>query len=236
MYSKFIIPFIAAVLTGAVVQALPDGAPVCDIGEAAPGSLHQSPFRQPETGSLAAGGFQVLLDDAALDPAVPKAVSANQDIQVRVTSLDGTKEFRGVLLILSQAGFSSTIGAFQLTTDEELAVQISGPCIDDGYAGITHVNNDLKSNVTASMIFDKNYGDLKFDVNIVVQNRGPGQGGSQYFHSQYSMKVEGGASSATAAPATAPTNLSCGLFGGGIFCPLTLCGFFGRLLLGSDRC
>ena len=231
-----VIALLVTVLTIAV-NAYPDGAPVCRIGVASPDSLHTFPTRDPMTGSLAAGGFQVLLDDEALDPATPRTVQANQKVNVLVTSLDGIKEFRGILLIVSQVGFSSTIGAFQLTSDEELAmVQISEPCIESGYGGITHLNSDLKSNVTASMMFDKNYDDLRFDVNIVVQNRRAGEGGSRYYYDQYSMKVEGGASSATAAPSMAPTNLSCGLFGRGIFCPLTLCGFFGRLLLGSDRC
>ena len=218
-----------------VVNALPDGAPVCRVGVASPDSLHTFILRQPTTGSLNVGGFQVLLDDEPLDPTMPKIVQANQEIKVVVTSLDGIKQFRGLLLILSQVGFS-TLGAFQLATDEEIAkAKISDPCIESGYGGITHVNADLKDNVTKTMLFDENYDDLRFDVNIVVQNRNAFEGGSYYYYSQYSMKVEGAESTATKSPTVAPTR-GCGLFGLTFFCPLTFCGFFARLLFGREEC
>jgi Reeler domain len=223
------------VLHVAVVKALPDGAPVCRVGVASPDSLHTFALRTPMTGSLNEGGFQVLLDDEPLDPAVPKTVNANETIKVVVTSLDGIKQFRGVLLILSQVGYS-TLGTFQLTTDDELSkVKISDPCIESNYGGITHINADLKDNVTATMSFDENYADLRFDVNIVVQNRNALEGGSEYYYSQYSMKVEGAESVATKAPTGAPTR-GCGLFGLTLFCPLTFCGFFARLFFGREEC
>jgi hypothetical protein len=220
---------------GFVVQALPDGAPVCEINEASPGSLHTLFLRQPKTGSLSVGGFQVLLNNEPLDTAIQKTVNASETMSVVVTSLDGQKQFRGILLILSQVGFS-TIGTFQLTTDDELAkVKISDPCIQAGYGGITHIDAELKLNVTTMMKFDQNYDDLKFDVNIVVMNRNLFDGGSEYYYSQYTMKVEGANDVATKSPTPAPTR-GCGLFGRSMFCPFTFCGFFSRLILGSDGC
>ena len=219
-----------------VTHALPDGAPVCRINEASPDSLHTFFLREPQTGSLSTGGYHVLLDDddGPLDPAVPITVKANSEIRVVVTSIDGQKEFRGILLILSQVGFS-TIGTFQLTTEDELAkAKISDPCLQLGYGGITHTDAELKSNVTTTMMFDKNYDNLKLDVNIVVMNRNQNEGGSQYYYSQYSLKVEGADEVATKAPTAAPT--TCGLFGRSLFCPLTFCGFFSRLIFGSDGC
>jgi hypothetical protein len=38
------------------------------------------------------------------------------------------------------------------------------------------------------------------------------------------------------APVPAPIKKECGLFGEGIFCPFTFCGFFGRLLFGKRNC
>lgn len=224
-----------SILQVVVVNAFPDGAPVCRVGVASPDSLHTIILRQPTTGSLNVGGFQVLLDGEPLDPTIPKTVQANQEIKVVVTSLDGIKQFRGILLILSQVGYS-TLGTFRLKTDDELSkAKISDPCIESGYGGITHINADLKDNVTTTVMFDENYDDLQFDVNIVVQNRNAFEGGSYYYYSQYSMKVEGAESTATKSPTVAPTR-GCGLFGFTFFCPLTFCGFFARLIFGSDEC
>jgi hypothetical protein len=125
---------------------------------------------------------------------------------------------------------------FQLTTDDEKSkVKISDPCLELGYGGITHMNPELKSNVTTTMMFDQNYDDLRFDVNIVVMNRNILEGGSAYYYSQYTMKVEGAVDAATKSPTAAPTR-GCGIFALSLFCPLTFCGFFSRLLFGSDGC
>jgi hypothetical protein len=242
MYPSISTIFIAVLAAGVfntpsifVVNAFPDGAPVCRINQASPDSLHTFIVRQPRSGSLRTGGFQVLLNNEPLDTAIQKTVNASETMSVVVTSLDGQKQFRGILLILSQVGFS-TIGTFQLTTDDELAkAKISDPCIQAGYGGITHIDAELKSNVTTTMKFDRNYDDLRFDVNIVVMNRNPLEGGSEYYYSQYTMKVEGANNAATKSPTPAPTR-GCGLFGRSMFCPFTFCGFFSRLIFGSDGC
>jgi hypothetical protein len=38
------------------------------------------------------------------------------------------------------------------------------------------------------------------------------------------------------APVPAPIKKECGLFREGVLCPLTFCGFFGKLILGKRNC
>jgi hypothetical protein len=83
-----------------------------------------------------------------------------------------------------------------------------------GLAGVTHVDRNLKTAVTAKLNIPFNVDLVKFDVNIVVANNR--NEGSISCFTQYTLKVSGGDSAPTEAPAG---TISCGLLGRGLFCP-----------------
>ena len=232
IYTTALIPFVLVALVCVCVHALPFGAPVCTTGKAAPGDPHTSAGRNPQTGPLSLVGLIVKIGDVILDAATPIVVKPNEDLRVVVTSPEGNTTFRGALLIVSKIGFVAD-GTFSLTAADATKLQISTVCPTTAASGVTHVDRELKTSVEATIRFDENVQDLLLDVNIVLINRLVSEGGSAYYYSQYKINVEG----PTKAPTVAPTGGSnCGLFGLGIFCPFSFCGFFGRLLLGPRDC
>ena len=80
----------------------------------------------------------------------------------------------------------------------------------------------MKSEATALLHYDNTDGVVTLDVNIVIANNDVD--GSAYFFSEYYLRaVEG---------IIDEPEERCGLFGRSmfLFCPLSLCGVFGRLL------
>ena len=222
--------FIIAIIS-VFVRARPNGAPVCTLGVAAPGNPHTSAGRSPKTGPLAIAGFIVKIGDVTLDTNTPITVQAYQDLRVVVTSEGGEQPFRGALLIVSKPGIP-ILDAFSLSTDDLTKLQShSDTCAPLNADGVTHVDNEIKTSVEATLNFDQNIQELLLDVNVVVVNRIVPEGGSFYYYSQYKINVEG----ATLPPK--PIEIKkCGLFGLGFFCPVSACGFFGRLIYGDDFC
>ena len=229
--------FIIAIIS-VFVRALPTGAPVCTLGVAAPGNPHTSAGRSPQTGPLAIAGFIVKIGDVILDTNTPITVQAYQDLRVVVTSEGGEQPFRGALVIVSKPGIP-ILNAFSLTTNDETKLQSqNATCAPLNADGVTHVDNEIKTSVEATLNFDQNIQELLLDVNVVVVNRIVSNGGSFYYYSQYKINVEGATSSPTLAPIRGGIGggSGCGLLGLGIFCPTSFCGFFGRLLLGDRDC
>ena len=197
---------------------------------AAPGNPHTSAGRSPQTGPLAIAGFIVKIGDVILDTNTPITVQAYQDLRVVVTSEGGEQPFRGALVIVSKPGIS-TVGSFSLTTDGTTKLQSQSElCFSLKADGVTHIDNELKTSVEASLTFDENIQEVLLDVNVVVVNRMVSDGGSFYYYSQYKINFEG----ATASPTVTP--VCRGFLGIGIFCPFLFCGFFRRLLLGNRDC
>jgi Reeler domain len=215
------------------MHALPTGAPLCIVGASAPGEPHREDDRNPQTGPLNTAGFIVKVGNEMLDTAATITLRAYQDYVVTLTSVDGQKEFRGALMILSKPGVP-TLGLFKLQPEQESKLKVSDICEDYYRSGVTHIDSDLKTSVEATVKFDENYDEIFLDVNVVVINRQiseGSEGGSSFYWDQFKLKVEG----ATPAPSQAPAP-KCGLFRLGIFCPFTLCGFLGQLLFGSVGC
>ena len=230
MNIEALIVIVLVAIISVFVRALPTGAPVCTLGKSAPGDPHTSIGRRPQTGPLAGAGFIVKIGDEILDIETPITVNAYEDIRVTVTSEGGEQPFRGALLIVSKAG-NSTVDAFSLTTADATKLQINTLCPSNAASGVTHVDNEIKTSVEATMRFDENFQDLILDVNVVVINRLVSEGGSFYYYSQYKINVQG-----ATPPPTPAKNRRCGIFRLGLFCPFSACGFFGRLIYGDDFC
>jgi hypothetical protein len=100
------------------MHALPTGAPLCIVGASAPGEPHREDDRNPQTGPLNTAGFIVKVGNTTLDPAKLTRLRAHQDYTLTLTSVDGQKEFRGALMILSYLS-DDTSGLFKLQSEQE---------------------------------------------------------------------------------------------------------------------
>jgi hypothetical protein len=228
MLTSLITTILIATLSIVAIHAFPGGAPICTTGSAAPQSLH---LQRPNivTGSIAKGEFLVKFNGVDISNQTSITVVTGADVIVELTSATGLP-FKGALLIVSKTAVDVS-GKFTLSTAQATDLKISDICPSEGKSGVTHVDRNIKTSVATTMKFDQTYDDLFFDVNVVVVNNDTD---SFYYHSQYTFDVVAGAT----APAGAPTTGSskCGIFGLSIFCPLTFCGFFGKLLFGSENC
>lgn len=227
MMKSILFAFFAAIAT---VLALPTGAPTCKINEAAPQDAHLQTRGgiPPRTGPLSDGGFIITIDGVTLDPATPLEITAGVNHDVTFTSESGSQPFRGVLGIIHSSSYNFTFTNFG--RGDSLDLQDSVPCSDiKGLAGVTHIDRNTKTAVTGRLNIPVNIDEVKLDINMVIANNE--EQGSVYYYTQFLLKVTG----ATEAPSPAPVN-DCGLLRLGLFCPLTFCGLFGRLIFGDDNC
>ena len=231
MYQSVFITALVVAFISVIVRALPNGAPACTVGMATPQAPHTDPSRKPVTGTLESAGFVVKIDDVVLTADTAIELAAYQPVRMVVTSEGGEQPFRGALLIASNAGVNMA-GTFSLTTDDATKLKASDSCPLINADGVTHVDNELKTSVEASMTFQQNVQDLLLDVNIVVINRELFVGGSFYYWSQYKIDV---ADSPSSAPSPSGGSGCLIFLGVRFFCP-NFCGFFGQLLLGPRNC
>lgn len=197
------------------VLSFPDGTPNCEIGSSSTRSLHLISARNPRTGQIQVGGFDVFINDVKLVVTTTGPnifdFDAGVDNKLTIKSSDGD-QFRGVLIILSQN---------QTNTKEALTplapYQDPIACEKLPYGGLTHSEPSLKSTADGTLRWDTVGDIVSLDVNIVVVNNAVD--GSVYYYTNYKLRA--------AAPAESE---SCGLFGLKLFCPLSFCGLFGRLL------
>jgi hypothetical protein len=183
-----------------VAQASPNGAPVCTVGVAAPGSTHLS---GASTGSLASAGYLVAFNGVDLKSFNGTIeLNATSPIKVEVIATTTGSPFKGVLVVVSKV-VTNLSGRFSLSTTEQALVKISDICTGELKSGFTHVDNSLKQNVSATLDFaGKGYADLKLDVNVVLQNN---EFGSKYYYDQYTFTIKASPGSPTSAPTRAPT-------------------------------
>ena len=210
------------------VHALPNGAPVCTVDQAAPASLHLTRGAAiTGTGPLSTADFNVTFND--IDLSSLSTIVLDPSTPTKVEVIANGVPMKGVLIIVSKP-FTDLSSTFSLSTEEAALLQVSAICAAEIKGGVTHNDESFKTAVSATMTFDQAYTDLKLDVNVVVQNN---ETGSYYYYDQYTFSV----TAPTAAPASGPSGGGgCGLFGLSIFCPLNFCGFFGRLLFGDRDC
>ena len=221
----YVVSLLSLLIALQQVYALPNGAPVCTINGPAPGGIHlQRGAALTFTGTLALAGFNVTFD--GVDISTLSSIEVNTSTPVKVAVIANGVPLKGVLVIVSRP-FTDVSGAFTLSAEEAAMLQISQICRIE--SGVTHVDESFKTKTSATLTIDEAYPDLKLDVNVVVQNN---ETGSLYYYSQYTF--------ASIAPAAAPTGGGtgggCGVFGLGILCPFSFCGFFGRLILGDRDC
>ena len=102
------------------------------------------------------------------------------------TFVEGQEEFRGFLFRLSGATEDvDTKGALTVSSDLPVLEQISNLCLDLDLSGITHLDNNLKSQVEAVLFMSEPQANLTLQVTAVVQNRLVDDGNVTEFISEY---------------------------------------------------
>lgn len=131
--------------------ALPSGAPNCDINEPAPRSIHllERGGKAPIKGPLVNGTFTVTVGGTTLDPVTNLEITAGVDYDVVFTSESGAQQFRGVLGIIHSATAAFTTRNFYRGTSADLQNSTDCAETEGGLAGVTHVDRNLKTSVTA---------------------------------------------------------------------------------------
>jgi hypothetical protein len=243
-----------------VVDSLPIGAPNCAIDQPAPGGLHLlvRPSRIRETGPISNHGLNLILDGRTIEDGggSPGSFTINQDHTIQIQSRRSAvfpplEPYRGVLLLLHQ----SSSGLDMSKALVPLGMYQSAPgCLGTLVAGVTHQEDAFKNQTLPIALLRYNVvaTGIKLDVNVVVANNSTH---SLYYYTQFTLDA---VASPTAAPTKSPTKRptlaptrrptmpptkapvttvplssspsSCGLFRRGIFCPLSGCGWIGRLL------
>jgi hypothetical protein len=150
----------------APTAALPTGAAgTCPEAIAAVGGFHLS--RNPgDLGSITDGGLTITIDDIPLDSAVPLDLVINEDHTI---ALSGS--FRGFLFRLASpldSGLNAVPNIDFLAPEAGNGdVQLSDICNNLDVAGVTHVINDIKTAVSATINADMVYEGL-FDVTVSI--------------------------------------------------------------------
>jgi hypothetical protein len=168
--------------------ALPDGAPVCVIGSPNVNKRHLLPSRNPQTGPITAGGFDVYLNDELMQ-IIPGAKNvfgflAGKNTTITVKSSTG-KQFRGVLALLSlnRTPETNTKAALQPTgTSYEFALG----CEKLPHQGISHSESSWKTEFPMTLFWNTSGDTLNFDINVVVANN---KTNSIYYWQQYKLKA-----------------------------------------------
>jgi hypothetical protein len=145
----------------APASAFPTGAGGCAEANPAVGGFHV--FRAGDTGGLGDGELIVFIDDIPLDSALPHDLFTNTDYTVTLAGY-----FRGFLLRLASP--SDVVSNVDFLTPEEAGngdVQLATVCNNIDVAGVTHVINDVKTEVSATLNADTAYEAL-FDVTVSI--------------------------------------------------------------------
>jgi hypothetical protein len=194
---------------GGVSMAYPTGSGSCIGGKAAVGGSHLEPSNGVLlSGSLTEGSVVVTLDQQTLQSSSSTAtVQSNQEYTLSVTSNNPNGGFRGILIRmeLTTTGTTATAAASEsdsfvttdmtqlsfLQWDTSLTQLTDDICSSEGYnlnvvQGLTHVNNDEKKQITATVRFDTP-GTVHIDITIVGANRD--SIGSVYGYERFPIQV-----------------------------------------------
>jgi hypothetical protein len=156
-------------------QAFSTGAGGCDGGGAAVRGFHLTASKTIATGSLADGGVGLYLEGALLNPTTVTNFTASN---LNILSLNGTSDYRGLLVRLSSDVNASTV-LLEITDDLKEADVCTAPV-----SGLTHSNGDLKNNQAMSLFLAE--GNLTLDVTIVFANNATN---SIYYYSSYMLNA-----------------------------------------------
>jgi hypothetical protein len=227
--------FVALSLISAV-SALPNGAPVCTVAGSAVQNQHL--VRRPiDFGNNEDKGYQITLNGVILqnpvDPTFENLFQFGSE-NILVVTAASTTYLKGVLIIASGIGEGSenidkkpdeildTRTPQALTIKNNVTTKESIGCENFAVSSIVHTENSQKSSLDMYFKWPTNGQLLYLDVNIVKNNNLTV--GSQYAYQKYAMR-----SGVPAKPPT-PSPAKCGLLNLSIFCPLTFCGVFGKLI------
>ena len=207
---------LSLIFSVAAVLALPIGAPLCNPGET--NVRYQHLMRITTVfGALKEFNFTVTLDGVPL-VATGAVRTINpfvigKDIKVQVSSPKSL--LKGVLILFSKKG-DLLFDTKKLNALTPVGTyKAAAGCENQPRAGVSHSERSLKQTADAILRYDNASDVMLMDVTVVVQNNVTG---SVYFYSQYELKGK------------AAGGGKCGLLGLSLFCPLTSCGAFGKLL------
>jgi hypothetical protein len=218
---------LAALALVSAVTALPNGAPVCNIGAANVQNQHLRKERNPQTGTVEKEGYQTIIAGAAVlnvptDPTFVNLFQFGVENTLVIQSPAGLY-LKGILVIASggnteEVDILDTRTPAALTITDPVGTKESIGCENFKVSSVVHTEPSEKNNLAMSFKWPTNGQKLYLDVNIVKNNNATA--GSQYYFTQYPVQ---------AADIPKP-NTKCGLLNLSIFCPLTQCGIFGRLI------
>ena len=206
--------------------ALPNGAPVCNIGAANVQQQHLQTERNPKTGSNEDGQYQTVLGGTSLvkSPTDPTFVNLFQfGVENDLIIQSGLGGYLKGLLVIASGGVTDDINSLDTRTPEALTItdtvrtKEAVGCADSSVSSVTHTTAAEKRNVAMSFKWPTQGQKIYLDVNIVKTNNDTA--GSEYYFTQYILQ--------SAQTCDVPR---CGLLGLRIFCPLTRCGILGRIL------
>jgi hypothetical protein len=242
--SAFVSVLVSAALVS-VTLGLPNGLiPFCAtvFGGPAPRGLHLSAARNVTNGTLALGGFELVIDGVVVNPNTTRTLETLKNYSVVVRGTTGGRQFRGAFLMLGLNGTDLSTNLLPLAS-----YQRTPSCFGYGIAGVSHTENGLKTTFNGVLYLDTVRPVISLDVNIVTDNSDVA--GSKFYYSAYKIAsvvaTKAPTKSPTKAPVTppvappvaptapvaAPTTANkkkCGLLGLRILCPLTRCGLLGR--------
>ena len=183
----------------------PTGASGCEGDGPAVGGPH---LDNAVSGSLEDFGLKVSVGDVVLETSGTLSIPADADnfVYLYAEEADAAKEYRGFLFRLSNPSGDSTLGFLTIPESIIDEAQVAAVCTDLNVAGITHINNDLKSNMVIQLNVPDKMDGLVLDITAVIINRLVNETWvSEYYSSQYTVNV-GEAGESTIMPTTAPFN------------------------------
>lgn len=185
--------FVAALylLAYTSVVALPDGAPICAIGDPNVRNVHLAASRKPKTGAIQVGGFDIFIDGQPLvvaAGAAPVAYPFLGGVNHTLTVKSSTgAQFRGTLVLLSVNRTPSTPTKAYLSNVDNANYESALGCEGLPHVGLSHSDKPLKSVMNMNLFWPNTTGDLlNLDVNIVVANNASS---SIHYWNQYKIRA-----------------------------------------------
>ena len=166
------------------VYAYINGAGSCDAGVPVQGSHVLN--EQLGGGPLSDNGFQVRLNGATLDSEAQNDVAISevpQELQL-VAAAENTF-FRGFLIRIEGDDVDTTEYLDVPEGDENIRVVSLCVLVED-VGGVSHTNNDEKTEATALLRLPEVAMNLRMDVTLVVQNR---DGQAEWYNSRYILNA-----------------------------------------------
>lgn len=129
------------------------------------------------------------IDGTPLDPEVAFPLNVGTDHAVKITG----PNMKGFLIRANggSAGVDSVsaLGLDEITQQEiPQKIQVSFACVSQSVGGLTHTNNDLKTEVGGILFFDAPTSDVILDVTVVDDLNLSGLE-SVYYHSSFKLNV-----------------------------------------------